>query len=157
MILKPTLTLLVAALAAAFSASFASAGAVPSHASLVIRHQVRGCHSWSLNGGAYRASQSMALRRGGWVQITNNDVMSHTMVKTAGPAVRYVNLRTGNWMMGMHGTSAPGAMTHMGASTKVYFPKAGVYRFFTKAGEDYMPGMRTIGEDNVLRLKVTVS
>ncbi len=27
----------------------------------------------------------------------------------------------------------------------------------TKAGEDYMKGMKTIGEDNVLRLVVTVA
>jgi hypothetical protein len=49
-------------------------------------------------------------------------------------------------------------MRHMSASVRVTFPKAGVYRFSTKPGEDY-PGMamKTIGEDNVLRLAVRVS
>ena len=37
------------------------------------------------------------------------------------------------------------------------FAKAGVYTFTTKAGEDYMKGIKTIGEDNVLKLKVTVN
>jgi hypothetical protein len=36
--------------------------------------------------------------------------------------------------------------------------KAGVYKFTTKAGEDYSwaSNMKTTGEDNVLRLTVTV-
>jgi len=59
--------------------------------------------------------------------------------------------------MGMRMSRVPRAMTHMGASTKVVFSKAGVYRFTTRAGEDYMSGMKTVGEDNVLRLRVTVS
>jgi hypothetical protein len=45
----------------------------------------------------------------------------------------------------------------MGASVKVTFSKAGTYLFKTKAGEDYMPGVKTIGEDNILRLTVTVA
>jgi hypothetical protein len=47
----------------------------------------------------------------------------------------------------------------MGAVVKITFSKDGVYRFTTKAGEDYpaMKGMETIGEDNVLKLKVVVS
>jgi len=48
-------------------------------------------------------------------------------------------------------------MAHMAATAKVRFAHAGVYRFTTKAGEDYMEGMKTIGEDNVLRLTVKVS
>jgi hypothetical protein len=48
-------------------------------------------------------------------------------------------------------------MNHMAASVKVRFAHAGTYRFTTKAGEDYMKGMKTIGEDNVLTLKVVVS
>jgi hypothetical protein len=68
--------------------------------------------------------------------------MPHKLVLASGPAVRY------------HGTPA---MRHMSASVRVTFPKAGVYKFVTKAGEDY-PGMamKTIGEDNVLRLTVRV-
>ena len=58
--------------------------------------------------------------------------------------------------MGLRGTFGPSMMAHMGATVKITFAHAGVYRFTTKAGEDYMPGMKTIGEDNVLRLTVTV-
>ena len=75
--------------------------------------------------------------------VVDNDVMSHKLVKTSGPAVRY----------------RPGAaMRHMSASVRVTFGKAGVYKFTTKPGEDY-PGMamKTIGEDNVLRLTVRVT
>ena len=47
-------------------------------------------------------------------------------------------------------------MNHAGATTSLRFTRAGVYRFATKAGEDYMKGIKTVGEDNVLRLAVTV-
>jgi hypothetical protein len=45
----------------------------------------------------------------------------------------------------------------MSAQAKVFFAKKGTYRFKTKAGEDYMSGMKTVGPDNVLRLTVVVS
>ena len=46
----------------------------------------------------------------------------------------------------------------MGASLKVTLTKPGVYHFTTKPGEDYpMAGMKTTGEDNVLKLTVIVS
>jgi hypothetical protein len=50
------------------------------------------------------------------------------------------------------------SMTRMGAVASVRFTKAGVYRFKTKPGEDYSwaSHMETKGEDNVLRLTVTV-
>jgi plastocyanin len=112
-------------------------------ASVTIRHQTHGCHSWSINGGAGRASLTTTLARGGTIKFVDNDVMSHKLIKTSGPAVRYV----GN-----------PSMRHMSASVSVKFAKAGTYRFTTKAGEDY-PGIhvKTIGEDNVLRLTVKVS
>ena len=110
--------------------------------SVTIRHQMRGCHTWSVNGGAYKASQTMKVARGSSVTFTNNDVMPHMLSKTKGPAVtiRHANMR------------------HMGATAKVIFTHAGVYKFITKAGEDYpnMRGMKTIGEDNTLRLTVRV-
>lgn len=157
MILKSMLAVLAASMTAALLAVFATAGTTPGSASLLIRHQTRGCHAWALNGGPLKATQSVTLRRGGWLEVTNDDVMPHALVKVSGPAVRMVNLRTGNMGLGMRGPSAVGAMRHMGASTKVFFSKVGVYRFTTKAGEDYMPGVKTVGEDNVLRVKVTVS
>ena len=45
----------------------------------------------------------------------------------------------------------------MDAHAYVTFKRAGVYRFTTKPGEDYMKGIKTIGPDNVLRLTVTVT
>ena len=112
-------------------------------ASVTIRHQTRGCHSWSINGGASRASLTTTLARGGTIKFVDNDVMPHKLIKTSGAAVRYV----GN-----------PSMRHMSASVSVKFAKAGTYRFTTKAGEDY-PGIhvKTIGADNVLRLTVKVS
>jgi len=112
-------------------------------ASVTIRHQTHGCHSWSINGGASRASLTTTLARGGTIKFVDNDVMPHKLIKTSGPAVRYV----GN-----------PSMRHMSASVSVKFAKAGTYRFTTKAGEDY-PGIhvKTIGEDNVRGLTVKVS
>ena len=57
--------------------------------------------------------------------MIDNDVMPHKLVQLAGPGVRY----TGN-----------PALRHVSASVDVTFPKAGVYRFTTKAGKDYMAG-----------------
>ena len=112
-------------------------------ASVTIRHQTRGCHSWSINGGASSASLATTLARGGTIKFVDNDVMPHKLIKTSGPAVRYV----GN-----------PSMRHMSASVSVKFAKTGTYRFTTKAGEDY-PGIhvKTIGEDIVLHLTVKVS
>jgi plastocyanin len=115
----------------------------PAKSTITIRHQMKGCHTWSVNGGPYRATQQTALARGGTITFVDNDVMPHKLVETRGPAVRY------------HGSQA---MRHMSATVRVTFGKRGVYKFTTKAGEDY-PGMamKTIGEDNVLRLTVKVT
>jgi plastocyanin len=129
---------LVASLAAG---GFAATTKAPKSSTIMIRHQVRGCHSWSVNGSAYRATLSTSLARGGTITFMNMDVMPHKLVKTSGPALRL----------------GPVAMSHMGAKVKVTFSHAGVYRFTTKPGEDYMKGMKTIGEDNVLRLTVKVA
>ena len=111
-------------------------------ASVTIRHQTRGCHSWSINRGTSRASLTTTLARGGTIRFVNNDVMPHKLVLKSGPALRI----------------APATLGHMGALVKVTLARSGVYHFVTKAGEDYpaMAGMKTIGEDNVLRLTVTV-
>jgi hypothetical protein len=69
--------------------------------------------------------------------------MPHKLVKVSGPVAKFV----------------PGAMMNsVGEMSEIRFTKAGVYRFTTKAGEDY-PGMamKTTGEDNVLHLTVKVS
>jgi len=148
--------ILVAALAAALVPSLAPASTAAGHASVVIRHQTRGCHSWSVNENPFRATQSVVLRRGGWITFKNTDVMPHQLVKTSGAAVLVRNLKT-PMGLGLRGHVGPGTMAHMGAVAKVTFSDKGVYRFTTKAGEDYMPGVKTVGEDNVLRLTVTVA
>jgi plastocyanin len=132
---------LVASLAAGGLPATAKA---PRSATIMIRHQMRGCHSWSVNGGAFKATQRTTLARGGTIVFTNDDVMPHKLVKTSGPAIHFVGKPN---------------MNQMSASVKVSFSKAGVYKLTTKAGEDYpsMKGMKTIGEDKLLRLTVTVS
>jgi plastocyanin len=132
---------LVASLAAG---GFAATTKAPKSAKIMIRHEVRGCHSWSVNGRAYRATLSTSLARGGTITFMNMDVMPHKLVKTSGPAIHFAGKPN---------------MNHMSAAVKVTFSKAGVYKLTTKPGEDYpnMKGMKTIGEDNVLRLTVRVS
>lgn len=125
-----------AALALAAPATTHSGGQL-----LIIRHQTRGCHAWSLNGGPYKASLTVTLKRGAHLEVGNNDVMPHKLVKVAGPAAKFV---------------PSASMNSLGAMTEIRFTKASVYRFTTKAGEDYSKGIKTIGEDNVLKLKVTV-
>ena len=58
--------------------------------------------------------------------------------------------------MGLKRTFAPALLGRMGAAAKISFSHAGVYKFTTKPGEDYMKGMKTIGADNVLKLTVVV-
>ena len=127
------------ALAALALSSAAPAG---STATIAIRHQTRGCHSWSFNSGPFKASLSIRLSPGAVLRITNNDVMPHKLVQTAGPKLSLVHAM----------------MAKMASSAKVTFPGKGVYRFTTKAGEDYKwaGSMKTVGEDNVLRLTVWV-
>jgi plastocyanin len=140
---KKRIRRLVAALAACGAALLvSSASANGTAATLAIRHQMRGCHTWSFNGGAYKAAQSITLSRGTTLAVKNNDVMPHKFVRTSGPAVQ---IRTPS-------------MNRMGAVAGVRFTNAGVYHFKTKPGEDYSwaSKMETKGEDNVLRLTVTV-
>jgi hypothetical protein len=108
---------------------------------LIIRHQLRGCHAWSLNGGPAKVSQTVWLKQGVHLGIGDNDVMPHRLVQLAGPRVA---LPEG------------AAMRSLGAMIEIRFPRPGVYRFVTKPGEDYMKGMKTVGEDNVLKLRVVV-
>jgi len=136
---KRTLTSLAVVAAAALAVASLAAASSPT-ASILIRHQVRGCHAWSVNGGPFKASQTLSLARNATLTITNNDVMPHKVVQTAGPAAL------------LQGA----AMSHMGATATVRFKSAGVYRFTTKPGEDYMAGVKTIGEDNVLVLIIRV-
>jgi len=130
--------ILAAAGTALLLAAPASSGTT---AKLTIRHQTRGCHSWAFNGGAYKPSQSITVTKGSTLTIVNNDVMPHKLLRVSGPSFSLP--KTAN-------------LNHAGATTRLRFATAGVYKFATKAGEDYMKGVKTIGEDNVLRLTVTV-
>ncbi len=135
---------IVAALGAGFvSSTHAATATSPRSVKVLVQHKMRGCHAWSVNGGAFRVSQSARLATGGSATFTDSDIMPHKLILTGGPAVNFV----GN-----------AAMNHMGASVKVVFTKVGTYRFTTKFGEDYKGmDMKTVGEDNVLHLTVTVS
>ena len=112
-------------------------------ASLVIQHATAGCHDWSLNGSPMAASQFAHLEHGNGITVTDNDVMPHMLVQTAGPTAQMANVQ----------------MSKMGAQSTVVFPTPGVYKFTTKAGEDYpsAAGLETTGEDHVLTLTVYVS
>ena len=133
-----------AALALAVLAALAVTSAAPAGggATMTIRHQMRGCHSWSFNSGPFKASQSVSVKAGTVLRFTNNDVMPHKLVQAAGPKVRLTHPN----------------MVKMASSATVKLTQKGVYRFTTRAGEDYAwaGSMKTVGEDNVLSLTVRV-
>jgi hypothetical protein len=151
----PVLAVAAVSMGGLAAVTASAAPSATSQASLVIRHQLHGCHAWSLNGDAYGARQAVSLRRGGAITIHNNDVMPHKLIETSGPAVTIVRVSS-PMGMGLKGKFPPSMMARMGSIAKVTFTKPGVYTFTTKAGEDYMSGVKTVGEDNVLRLTVTV-
>jgi hypothetical protein len=125
-------TLVLAAITAAIAAASAT--------SVVIRHQLVGCHSWSVNGGAFKASQKIVVHPSTRVTVTDNDVMPHTLYQLSGPKVSLVT-------PAMHTSGSHGSFRLL---------QKGTYVFGTKAGEDYMKGVVTKGPDNVLRLTVIV-
>ncbi len=130
-------------LATAAAAGALAAPATPHETGpmLIIRHQPRGCHAWSLNGGPAKVSQTVWLKQRVHLGIGDNDVMPHRLVQLAGPRV---SLPEG------------AAMGSLGAMIEIRFPQPGVYRFVTKPGADYAKGVKTVGEDNVLKLRVIV-
>ena len=132
----------VLALAALSALAVTSAAPANSTATVTIRHQMRGCHSWSFNSGPFRATQSVTLRAGTVRRFPNNDVMPHKLVQAAGPKMRLAHPN----------------MIKMTSSATVKLTQKGLYRFTTRAGEDYAwaGSMKTVGEDNVLRLTVRV-
>src|SRR5690349_19581646 len=103
--------LFLTALGTALVAFAVPASGSPGSATLVIRHQMRGGHSWSLNGGAYKVAQHVTIRKGGSLVVTNNDVMPHQLVKLAGPALAMKLIKVGGMGVNAHG---PGMMSHMG-------------------------------------------
>lgn len=149
---------LAATLAGAAAAGVATAATSPTarSATVLIRHQVQHCHAWSVNGDTFGAARRLSLHRGGTITFINNDVMPHRLVELAGAHVAMHNGTTMPMGTRMHGLAAPGAMNYMGATTSVRLAAPGVYRFRTRAGEDYLAGIKTTGEDNALTLTVTV-
>ena len=135
------------------AATPASTSSAPTSAALVIQHVVRGCHSWALDGGPLKVNQDATLAAGGTLSITDRDVMPHQLIEVSGPAP----VASGTRMNHMGGPVVPGRrMNHMGAAVTVTLAKPGHYTFTTKAGEDYMKGVQTVGADHVLKLSVTV-
>ena len=132
---------ITAALVGATAAAAAVAGP-PRQVNVTIRHQMHHCHAWAAGTGSYTSALRVAVAQNGTLTITNNDVMPHRLIQKSGPAVRL---------------SGNASMSHPGAEFSMTFSRPGVYRFVTKAGEDYTKGIRTVGEDNVLTMKVTVS
>jgi plastocyanin len=132
----------VLALAALSALAVTSAAPAGGGATVTIRHQMRGCHSWSFNSGPFKASQSVTVKAGTVLRFTNNDVMPHKLVQVAGPKMRLAHPN----------------MLKMASSATVKLTQKGLYRFTTRAGEDYAwaGSMKTVGEDNVLRLTVQV-
>ena len=127
------------ALGALVAATSAPAGGVTT---ITISHTMRGCHAWASGSGPIRATLSVTVKAGAVLRFVNNDVMPHRLIQTAGPKLRLTHAN----------------MNRMASSASVPFAQKGVYRFTTKAGEDYKwaSSMKTIGEDNVLRLTVHV-
>src|ERR687887_349895 len=108
----------ISALAIAMAGVLAgSALASSPQATLTIRHQLRGCHAWSFNGGAYKASLKIRLARGTALQVVDNDLMPHKLVQLAGPKANLISP----------------AMKHMSAQAKLIFAGKGTYKFKTRA------------------------
>ena len=130
------------ALAALSALVVTSAAPAVGTGTITIRHQARGCHSWSFNSGPFKATQSVTVKAGTLLRFTNNDVMPHKLVQAAGPKMRLVHPN----------------MIKMASSATVKLTQKGVYRFTTKPGEDYAWAgtMKTVGDDSVLRLTVRV-
>jgi plastocyanin len=121
-------------------ASSASAAA-PKQVTVTIRHQTHGCHAWAVGTGTYKAALRVTVARGATLRFVNNDVMPQKIVLKSGPKAAF---------SGRTNLSKPAA------SVKAVLAHPGVYTFGTVAGEDYVKGITTTGEDNVLRLVVTV-
>jgi hypothetical protein len=158
--MRRALVLFVATIALAavvVSSGLASATRPSGAAALVIQHQLEGCHAWSLNDGPALTSQTVRLVKGGSLLVTDNDVMSHQLLKLTGPTVTMQLLSAGAANTGkLTPPYAIGLMPHMGALLKVTFTKSGTYTFTTKEGDDYFPGINTVGPDNILKAKVVV-
>jgi plastocyanin len=134
---------LVAAVSAVAFAPQHAAATTPGHTiKIEIRHQMHGCHTWAVGNSKFAAHQVARIHAGDALRFKNDDLMPHKLVKTHGTAVVF---------------AGKPLMSHAAASVSVTFARAGVYTFKTVAGEDYVKGVMTTGEDNHLTLRVVVS
>jgi hypothetical protein len=134
----------------------ASAATAAKSGSIVIRHQLKGCHAWSFNKGPAKASLDLRLARGGTLTVENVDPMVHQLMQKAGPAVTMRTVAHDHMaMVGLHKITGRGVMNHMGAALKVTFRQAGVYRFTTEDLGDYFE-LETMGKVNELKLVVRI-
>jgi plastocyanin len=116
--------------------------ALPTSVSATIEHVTKGCHTLAVQGAAKSSpNATIHLATGGVLKVQDNDVMPHQLYRVSGPTPSF--------------TGAD--MARMGAHSSVTFPTAGTYVLSTKAGEDYMKGVKTTGEDNLLKLVVKVA
>jgi len=172
--------LAAAALVAFAATAVAGAGTTASQAlpvpgswqTLTIRHEVVGCHSWSLNGGPYTLEQTMRLEVGQSLAVVNNDICTHTLLKSSGGELTLANVAptaplTHVQVMSLRDAEAivpakpvtaatePGLMAAPGAGVKVTFNQVGSYTLTTRAGADYFEAP-TIGPDNQIVVHVKV-
>jgi plastocyanin len=139
---KRTIRLAPIALAALAALALASAAPARSTMTITISHHMQGCHVWSVSSGPLRPNLSVVVRAGSMIKFVNNDVMPQKLIQMSGPKLRVTHA----------------AMNKMAATTTVKLTKKGLYRFTTKAGDDYRwaASTKTVGEDNVLHLTVRV-
>lgn len=154
---QSALAILGTAAIALGAATVASGSSAPA---LVIRHQTRGCHAWSLNRGPYVSHEVVRVAHGGSLTVVDNDVMAQELVKTSGPTVHMTLVHQSHMgstmpMGKMMGNAGPYTMSHMGATLEVTFPRAGTYRFKLVDRGDYFE-VQTKGPDNELTLEVVV-
>jgi hypothetical protein len=114
---------------------------LPTSVSGTIEHVTKGCHTLNIQGMAQSSpTATVHLAVGGTLKLQDNDVMPHKLYSVSGPQPSFSNAD----------------MNRMGAQSTVTFPAAGTYVLSTKAGEDYTKGIKTIGEDNTLKIHVVV-
>jgi hypothetical protein len=123
---------------------------------LVIQHQLHGCHTWSLNEGPSRINQTVSIKQGGSITVTNDDLMPQKLIETAGAHVVYTRITMGA-PMGAKKAFPPAMLARIGATSEITFAHPGTYRFTTQVGNDYMAPVKTIGPDNILHLTVHVA
>ena len=171
-ILGGTLLLAVVGLVAA---ALASAGQtfVPAAVGhqLEIRFEPIGCHSWSVDHGSFKAEQTVQVRTGQSIVVTNHDVCPHTLVETSGAPISIESLApttppkhvtvVGHTEIASSENAVraggPGVMAAANARTAATFYQPGNYVLVTREGETTLPGdWTTVGPDNQLVLHVQV-